>query len=66
MCAFHVTHVLINSDPYEINSVACSIGLSLIDSLSLGMVLGCLKNTINLDLAVFNKGLLLCNQYGIF
>ena len=29
------------------------------------MVLGCLKNTINLDLAVFNKSLLLCNQWDI-
>ena len=31
----------------------------------LGPLLGCLKNTMNLDLAVFNKSLLLCNQWDI-
>ena len=64
ICALHVTFWSIVI-PRKLNSVTCSIGLSFIVSLSLGMVLGCLKNTINLVLAVYNKSLLLCNQWDI-
>ena len=36
--------------PKKLKLVTCSIGLSLIDKLSVGKILGCLKNSINFDL----------------
>ena len=44
--------------PKKLKLVTCSIGLSLIDKLSVGTNLGCLKNSINFDLATFSTSLL--------
>ena len=48
--------------PKKLKLVTCSIGLSLIDKLRVGTILGCLKNSINFDLATFSTSLLLRRQ----
>ena len=48
--------------PKKLRLVTCSIGLSLIDKLSVGTILGYLKNSIKFDLATFSTSLLLRSQ----
>ena len=48
--------------PKKLKLMICSIRLSLIDKLSVGTILGCLKNSTNFDLATFSTSLLLKNQ----
>ena len=45
--------------PKKLKLVTCSTKLPLIDRLSVGTILGCLKNSINFDLATFSTSLLL-------
>ena len=40
--------------PKKLKLMTCSIGLSLIDKLSVGTILGCLKSSMNFDLATFS------------
>ena len=48
--------------PKKWKLVTCSIGLPLIYNLGVGTILGCLKNNINFDLAIFSTSLLLRSQ----
>ena len=40
--------------PKKLKLVTCSTKLPLIDKLSVGTILGCLKNSINFDLIISN------------